>query len=123
MCIIISNVFNAAVFCSLINTAISQGLQCIQQMLSHVYKHKQKGIKKATELINRFFILNIESGSYLSSREATLRVLSAQAVFTTVFGMGTGGILPPGHRKIRFSVQLFETNSKPHYRKLHTDND
>ncbi len=40
-----------------------------------------------------------KSGSYLSSQEATLQVLSAQAVFTTVFGMGTGGILPPGHQK------------------------
>ena len=49
------------------------------------------------------FILNIESGSYLSSQEATLQVLSAQVVFTTVFGMGTGGILPPGHRKIFFN--------------------
>ena len=63
-----------------------------------------EGNKKDDWLKNQSsFLLNIESGSYLSSREATLRVLSAQAVFTTVFGMGTGGILPPGHRKIRLT--------------------
>ena len=38
-------------------------------------------------------------GNDLSSREATLRVLSAMKVFTTVFGMGTGGILSLCHRK------------------------
>ena len=35
--------------------------------------------------------------SDLSSREATLRVLSAMKVFTTVFGMGTGGFLSLCH--------------------------
>ena len=38
-------------------------------------------------------MLNIGAGGDLSSREATLRVLSAMKVFTTVFGMGTGGFL------------------------------
>ena len=33
------------------------------------------------------------AGNDLSFREATLRVLSAMKVFTTVFGMGTGGFL------------------------------
>ena len=28
--------------------------------------------------------------------------MSAREVFTTVFGMGTGGVLPLGHRKIRW---------------------
>ena len=42
--------------------------------------------------------LNIGSGNDLSSREATLRVLSAMKVFTTVFGMGTGGVLLLCHR-------------------------
>ena len=41
---------------------------------------------------------NIGIGNDLSSREATLRVLSALEVFTTVFGMGTGGILLLSHR-------------------------
>ena len=59
--------------------------------------------KKCSSYYTKSIILNIESGSYLSSQEATLQVLSAQAVFTTVFGMGTGGILPPGHRKIFYN--------------------
>ena len=65
--------------------------------------------KKITSkiILKGYFFLNIESGSYLSSQEATLQVLSAQAVFTTVFGMGTGGILPPGHQKIRLVFDCF----------------
>ena len=41
--------------------------------------------------------LKLRNGDYLSSREATLRVLSAMKVFTTVFGMGTGGFLSLCH--------------------------
>ena len=43
--------------------------------------------------------LNIGFGDDLSFREATLRVLLAMKVFTTVFGMGTGGVLSLCHRK------------------------
>ena len=55
-------------------------------------------IKKDLE-INLSLFLKYRFGNDLSSREATLRVLSAMKVFTTVFGMGTGGVLSLCHRK------------------------
>ena len=51
------------------------------------------------DLYLRVFKINIGSGNDLSFREATLRVLSAMKVFTTVFGMGTGGVLSLCHQK------------------------
>ena len=54
--------------------------------------------KRELKLINSLF-LKYRFGNDLSSREATLRVLSAMKVFTTVFGMGTGGVLSLCHRK------------------------
>ena len=53
-------------------------------------------IKKDLE-INLSLFLKYRFGNDLSSREATLRVLSALEVFTTVFGMGTGGVLLLSH--------------------------
>ena len=44
------------------------------------------------------------SGNDLSFREATLRVLSAMKVFTTVFGMGTGSFLSLCHQKTCFNT-------------------
>ena len=41
--------------------------------------------------------IKYRNGNDLSFREATLRVLSAMKVFTTVFGMGTGGFLSLCH--------------------------
>ena len=62
---------------------------------------------------SRFF-LKYGSGNDLSFREATLRVLSAMKVFTTVFEMGTGGILSLCHQKtflIPIKVCLLYTQS------------
>ena len=53
--------------------------------------------KKTLKKLQSLF--KLRAGNDLSSREATLRVLSAMKVFTTVFGMGTGGILSLCHRK------------------------
>ena len=55
--------------------------------------------KKSLET-NLSSFLNLRVSSDLSSREATLRVLSAMKVFTTVFGMGTGGFLSLCHWQI-----------------------
>ena len=54
--------------------------------------------KITSKFLSRLFS-KFRFGNDLSSREATLRVLSAREVFTTVFGMGTGGILLLSHRK------------------------
>ena len=54
--------------------------------------------KRDLEQISKSLLINIGIGNDLSSREATLRVLSAREVFTTVFGMGTGGFLLLSHR-------------------------
>ena len=54
--------------------------------------------KRDPEFHPSLFLINIRFGNDLSSREATLRVLSAREVFTTVFGMGTGGVLLLCHR-------------------------
>ena len=56
-------------------------------------------MQKKSSAISELFLINIGIGNDLSSREATLRVLSAREVFTTVFGMGTGGVLLLGHQK------------------------
>ncbi len=63
-------------------------------------------------------LLKLECGNDLSSREAALRVLSAIKVFTTVFGMGTGGIPSLGHRKsfCVFNFQFQYTESCIEYK-------
>ena len=62
------------------------------------YRHKKSLIRKNNSQ-NKFrsYLINIGTSNDLSSREATLRVLSAREVFTTVFGMGTGGVLLLSH--------------------------
>ena len=69
-----------------------------------------KGYNKRDLEINlSLFLGKYRFGNDLSSREATLRVLSAREVFTTVFGMGTGGVLSLCHRKA-FVQSTFEVD-------------
>ena len=57
--------------------------------------------KKKNWLSNQFFFFSkIDAGNGLSSQEVALQVLSSLWVFTTVFGMGTGGLLMLGHQRI-----------------------
>ncbi len=58
------------------------------QIVIHMY-YLQKPLK-----IKFRGFLNMSPGNELSSRALTRRVLSPQAVFTAVFGMGTGVFLP-----------------------------
>ena len=51
-------------------------------------RYHQKGIKKSPAYWRDFLSL---CWHYLSSRQVTLQVLSAQMSLTSVFGMGTGG--------------------------------
>ena len=44
--------------------------------------------------------LKLDAGIVLSSQEVALQVFSPLQVFTTVFGMGTGGLLAIGHQRI-----------------------
>ena len=59
-------------------------------------------IKKRTNLksIKLVLFLKIDAGIVLSSQEVALQVFSPLQVFTTVFGMGTGGLLAIGHQRI-----------------------
>ena len=50
--------------------------------------------------INLSPFLKIDAGIVLSSQEVALQVFSPLQVFTTVFGMGTGGLLAIGHQRI-----------------------
>ena len=57
-------------------------------------------IKKAKIEIHQFSLLfNLDVGNELSSQEVALQVFSPLRVFTTVFGMGTGGFLSLGHQQ------------------------
>ena len=67
-------------------------LGCLPEGKMGVAKERPKNNSESLFFKFRF-------GNDLSSREATLRVLSAMKVFTTVFGMGTGGVLSLCHRK------------------------
>ena len=79
--------------------------------------------KKESPNFSELSFIKFRFGNDLSSREATLRVLSAREVFTTVFGMGTGGVLLLSHRKA-FVLPTFEIdfgiNRFTHW-KLHND--
>ena len=57
--------------------------------------------KKRTNLksINLSLFLKIDVGNVLSSQEVALQVFSPLQVFTTVFGMGTGGLPAIGHQQ------------------------
>ena len=50
--------------------------------------------------------LKIRSGNELSSRAVSRQVVSPQIVFTTVFGMGTGGFLSLCHQKVVVGIWL-----------------
>ena len=62
-------------------------------------------LTKITQKKNRFEILQIGSyfkldvGNVLSSQEVALQVFSPLQGFTTVFGMGTGGLPAIGHQQ------------------------
>ena len=58
--------------------------------------------KKRTNLksIKLVLFLKLDAGIVLSSQEVALQVFSPLQVFTTVFGMGTGGLLAIGHQRI-----------------------
>ena len=59
-------------------------------------------LKKDFRLIIRFkskVFCKIDVGNELSSQEVALQVFSPLRVFTTVFGMGTGGFLLLGHQQ------------------------
>ena len=45
-------------------------------------------------------LLKIGAGNELSSQAVARQVFSPMWVFTTVFGMGTGGFLTLGHQRI-----------------------
>ena len=49
--------------------------------------------------INLSLFLKIDAGIVLSSQEVALQVFSPLQVFTTVFGMGTGGLPAIGHQQ------------------------
>ena len=49
--------------------------------------------------INLSLFLKLDVGNVLSSQEVALQVFSPLQVFTTVFGMGTGGLPAIGHQQ------------------------
>ena len=61
----------------------------------YIYKKRDK-----LKSINLSLFLKIDAGIVLSSQEVALQVFSPLQVFTTVFGMGTGGLLAIGHQRI-----------------------
>ena len=57
-------------------------------------------IKKAKIEIHQFSLFfKIDVGNELSSQEVALQVFSPLRIFTTVFGMGTGGFFSLGHQQ------------------------
>ena len=59
------------------------------------YKKKRDKLKS----INLSLFLKLDVGNVLSSQEVALQVFSPLQVFTTVFGMGTGGLPAIGHQQ------------------------
>ena len=56
--------------------------------------------EKAKIEIHQFSLLfNLDVGNELSSQEVALQVFSPLRIFTTVFGMGTGGFFSLGHQQ------------------------
>ena len=93
-------------YCSVIRTNATDCRTCkTKTLLEHIFKKDRTYNKKELQFPELFFS-NIGTSNDLSSREATLRVLSALEVFTTVFGMGTGGVLSLCHQKIFFRSSI-----------------
>ena len=65
--------------------------------LHHTFLQKKRDKLKS---INLSLFLKLDAGIVLSSQEVALQVFSPLQVFTTVFGMGTGGLLAIGHQRI-----------------------
>ena len=59
------------------------------------YQKKRDKLKS----INLSLFLKLDVGNVLSSQEVALQVFSPLQVFTTVFGMGTGGLPAIGHQQ------------------------
>ena len=59
--------------------------------------HKKKRTDSMS--IKSVLLSKLDVGNELSSQEVALQVFSPLRVFTTVFGMGTGGLLLLGHQQ------------------------
>ena len=72
-------------------------------------KLDKKNKKKRVELksINSTLFLKLDAGNVLSSQEVALQVFSPLQVFTTVFGMGTGGLPTIGHQQTCHLLLVF----------------
>lgn len=68
-----------------------------RQLLLFFHYFKQKKSQIEIHQFNSFFKLDV--GNVLSSQEVALQVFSPLQVFTTVFGMGTGGLPAIGHQQ------------------------
>ena len=68
-----------------------------RQLLRFFHYFKQKKSQIEIHQFNSFFKLDV--GNVLSSQEVALQVFSPLQVFTTVFGMGTGGLPAIGHQQ------------------------
>ena len=63
--------------------------------------------KKAKIEIHQFSLLfNLDAGNELSFQAVARQVFSPLRIFTTVFGMGTGGILTICHQRILLANTL-----------------
>ena len=66
-----------------------------------ILAQQKRNKKKRDKLksINLSLFLKLDVGNVLSSQEVALQVFSPLQVFTTVFGMGTGGLPAIGHQQ------------------------
>ena len=71
------------------------------QKVGWAYLPNKNVTKKRDKLksINLSLFLKLDVGNVLSSQEVALQVFSPLQVFTTVFGMGTGGLPAIGHQQ------------------------
>ena len=64
---------------------------------------------KSLKWINHSRLWKLDAGIGLSSQAVARQVFSLKWVFTTVFGMGTGGFLTLGHQRILVNTQCVES--------------
>ena len=74
-------------------TKLNQGDNCERRVFSLFFTKKENTSSRCS-------LFKFGLGNRLSFRVVIHRVLSLLAVFTTVFGMGTGVFLPLGHQEI-----------------------
>ena len=66
---------------------------------------KNKNALKKPQMKSSFkALIKIDAGIGLSSQAVARQVFSLKWVFTTVFGMGTGGFLTLGHQRILLTL-------------------